>query len=247
MPTLQKISELDNDQLLAFAIDAFRRTLTHHALWFREAEKELGLEGAFEAEERAFERGLPIHLKRLGKATGFEVREGLPAALQSMNPEQILTLIDALSVNWLVNDGVWFQAVEETHDMATAKRCNDAAWSGYSPFEARRIKKLLDLPDEGGLEALARALEFRLYARVNEQAYEWQEDGSLIFRMVNCRVQAARKRKGLDDYPCKSGGVVEYTTFAAAIDSRILCECIACPPDEHPEGWFCAWRFTLSD
>jgi hypothetical protein len=131
--------------------------------------------------------------------------------------------------------------------MATAKRCNDAAWSGYSPFEARRIKKLLDLPDEGGLEALARALEFRLYARVNEQAYEWQEDGSLIFRMVNCRVQAARKRKGLDDYPCKSGGVVEYTTFAAAIDSRILCECIACPPDEHPEGWFCAWRFTLSD
>jgi len=66
-------------------------------------------------------------------------------------------------------------------------------------------------------------------------------------RMTKCRVQAARKRKGLEDYPCKSGGVVEYTTFANTVDKRISCECIACPPDPHPEGWFCAWRFRLEE
>lgn len=59
------------------------------------------------------------------------------------------------------------------------------------------------------------------------------------------RVQAARKRKGLEDYPCKSGGLVEYTYFARAIDSRITTECITCPPDPHPDDYFCAWRFYM--
>lgn len=241
----QRFEDLDDAHLLDFITDAFRRTLIHHALWFREAERELGLEGAFAAEERAFERGLPIQVQRLGKVMGFAVEEGMPEALAALGREGRFALLDALAVNWLVNDGVWFQAVENTHDMDTAKACNDRAWSGFSPFEARRIGKLLDLPERGGLEALERALQFRLYARVNDQACEWEEDGSLVFRMRNCRVQAARRRKGLDDYPCKSGGLVEYTTFAAAVDPGIATECIACPPDPHPDDWFCAWRFRM--
>ena len=52
--------------------------------------------------------------------------------------------------------------------------------------------------------------------------------------MNDCRVQAARKRKGLADYPCKSGGLVEYRSFAETIDPRIRTSCIACPPDDHP-------------
>jgi hypothetical protein len=63
--------------------------------------------------------------------------------------------------------------------------------------------------------------------------------------MNECRVQAARKRKGLPDYPCKSAGLVEYPYFATAIDDRIFTECIGCPPDEHPEEWWCAWKFML--
>jgi hypothetical protein len=39
--------------------------------------------------------------------------------------------------------------------------------------------------------------------------------------------------------------MVEYTYFARAIDDRIKTECIGCPPDAHPEEWFCAWRFSL--
>ena len=65
--------------------------------------------------------------------------------------------------------------------------------------------------------------------------------------MNDCRVQSARKRKGLDDYPCKSGGLIEYTTFAESIDPRIKTECIGCPPDPHPDEWFCAWRFSIEE
>ncbi|GAI20039.1 unnamed protein product, partial [marine sediment metagenome] len=68
---------------------------------------------------------------------------------------------------------------------------------------------------------------------------------SFIFQMNECRVQDARKRKGLDDYPCKSGGMAEFPTFAESIDSRIKTECISCPPDEHPKEWYCKWRFTI--
>ncbi|MBU4462477.1 MAG: cytosolic protein, partial [Proteobacteria bacterium] len=69
---------------------------------------------------------------------------------------------------------------------------------------------------------------------------------SFIFQMNECRVQSARKRKGLDDYPCKSGGIVEYTYFAKAINPAISTECIGCPPDAHPDEWYCAWQFKIN-
>ena len=95
-----------------------------------------------------------------------------------------------------------------------------------------------------GLEGLAQALNFRMYSRLNRQSSRF-ENGSLIFTMDNCHVQSARMRKNLPDYPCKSAGLVEYARFAEGIDDRIQTECIGCPPDAHPESWFCAWKFTL--
>jgi hypothetical protein len=64
--------------------------------------------------------------------------------------------------------------------------------------------------------------------------------------MKTCRVQDARKRKGLDDFPCKEVGLVEYTTFAVTVDPRLRTRCIACPPDDHPDEWWCTWEFTLA-
>ena len=98
---------------------------------------------------------------------------------------------------------------------------------------------------EPGLEGLAAALNFRLYARLNKQSVVSEDEGTLILRMNECRVQSARIRKGLADYPCKSAGLVEYSRFAEFIDPRIRTECIACPPDEHPAEWACAWKFIL--
>jgi hypothetical protein len=84
-----------------------------------------------------------------------------------------------------------------------------------------------------------------MYARINVQSIIDDSPNSIIFQMNDCRVQSARKRRSLEDYPCKSAGLVEYRTFGETIDSRIRCECIGCPPDPHPEGWFCTWRFSL--
>jgi hypothetical protein len=103
----------------------------------------------------------------------------------------------------------------------------------------------LNLPEQAGLDGLKQALQFRLYAFLNKQSITDETPDSFIFRMNDCRVQSARKRKGLDDYPCKSAGVVEYTSFATAIDSRIKTVCLGCPPDKHPDEWYCAWKFYI--
>ena len=74
----------------------------------------------------------------------------------------------------------------------------------FSPFEAHSIKKLLGLSENPGLEGLKRALGFRVYESINVQSISDETENSFVFRMNECRVQVARKRKGLDDYPCKS-------------------------------------------
>lgn len=205
----------------------------------------MGMEKALECLSEASSRSLGIQLKRLGKILGFELQDGIPVPLLNMDKKELAALLDGASINWLANDGVWFQSVEFTNGMNDAKRCNDSCWAHFSPFEAWAIRRFLDLGDQPGLDGLKKALSFRIYARINVQSFEDDGPDAFIFRMNDCRVQAARKAKNLDDYPCKSGGLVEYTYFARAIDPRIQTECIGCPPDDHPDAWYCAWRFSL--
>ncbi|MBU2548661.1 MAG: cytosolic protein [Proteobacteria bacterium] len=236
----------DKKLLIRWIMDAARRTLVHYGLWLREVDHQFGLPTALEIEKEAGDASLAIMLNRLSKVLGFELKDGVPAALEAMDEDRLTRLLDALAVNWLANDGVWFQAVERRIGMFDAKRANDTCWTRFSPFEASRIKVLLDLPDRGGLEALKTALGYRLYSRVNVQEVVDEGPDSFVFRMVDCRVQSARTRKGLEEYPCKSVGVVEYRTFAETVDPRIRTECVGCPPDDHPGGWYCAWRFSLA-
>jgi hypothetical protein len=168
------------------------------------------------------------------------------SAVEKLSHEKLLVLIQNFAKNWLAHDGLWFQAVEKAHGIEHAIDLDTQAWSRFSPIEAKRIKEFLNLPDKGGLDALESALEYRLYAVLNKQSSE-RKDGKLRFYMNDCRVQSARKRKGLPDFPCKSVGIVEYSTFASEIDPRIQTRCLACPPDKHPEEYYCAWEFWIDE
>lgn len=241
----ERLEELSQPELVRWLMEGFRRTVIHYGCWFRETEYQLGMEKAVAVEEEAGDLAWLIILKRMAALFGFEIEEGVPKVIKEMSKDKLLQAIDTVAVNWLAEDGVWFQAVEKRFGMDTAKRCNDTCWSRFSPYEALRIKKLLGLPDSPGLEGLKTALGFRLYARINRQSIEEIDGQTIIFRMNDCRVQSARKRKGLPDYPCKSVGLVEYPFFAETVDRRIKTECLGCPPDHHPEEWYCAWKFSL--
>lgn len=234
------IEGLSNEALVRFICDVIHRAIIHHGLWFSEVIHQEGLIAALKIIQQVRERSVPLQIERLLKALGISHNP-----MSSLPRESLLKLLDALAANWLANDGIWFQAVEFAKDMNDAKRCNDTCWTKFSPFEAYSIKEFLQLPPRPGLDGLKEALKFRIYARINVQSIADEGAHSFVFYMNDCRVQSARKRRGLADYPCKSAGLVEYGRFAEFIDDRIACECVACPPDPHPAEWFCAWRFTL--
>jgi hypothetical protein len=154
-------------------------------------------------------------------------------------------LLEDAAKLWLAHDGLWFQEVEKLLGIDKAIELDRNAWERFTVIEAGRIMKRQQLPENGGLEILKQALGYRLYAYINIQDIVEETPDSFLFRMRDCRVQSARHRKGLQPFPCKSVGIVEYSGFARTIDPRIKTECIGCPPDEkHPDYW-CAWRFSI--
>lgn len=228
-------------------VDFFHRTMMHHALWYTEVKHQMGEEKGLCHLRQAQRKSYEIQIKHLANLLNFELVDNIPAPLLELSGEELLALEQRMAKNWLVTDGVWFQTIEESEGMNEAKRCNDSCWAQFSPYEAEAIKSLLDLPEKPGLEGLKRALGMRLYATINEQSIVEERDESFVFHMNKCRVQDARKRKGLANYPCKSAGLVEYSYFARSIDQRISTECLGCPPDEHPDEWYCAWKFYIQE
>ncbi len=166
-------------------------------------------------------------------------------AFTKMSREELLRALEMFAKNWLAHDGCWFLAAEERFDMETAIELDARSWKRFAAAEARRIMSTFNIPAAGGLAAVEQALGLRLYAVINSQRTEWSQDHRrLRFFMDVCRVQEARRRKGLPDFPCKRVGTVEFETFAATIDPRIRTTCLHCPPSA-AQGEYCGWEFTI--
>jgi hypothetical protein len=166
--------------------------------------------------------------------------------LKELSREELIGIIVDDAKNWLAHDGLWFQAVESRYGIDVAIDADIEAWRHFTVIEAKRIMARIGLSPGGGIPALVQALQHRLYARLNLQDVIEQSAERVVFRMLDCRVQSARKKKGLDDFPCKTVGIVEYGEFARTVDPRFETRCIACPPDNHPQQFWCAWEFTLA-
>ena len=164
---------------------------------------------------------------------------------EKMSREELLRALEMFAKNWLAHDGCWFLAAEERFGMEVAIELDSASWKRFAAAEARRIMTTFDILPDGGLLALEKALSLRLYTVINAQHFEWSEDRQhLSFFMDLCRVQEARRSKGLPDFPCKSVGIVEFDTFARTVDPRIRTKCLHCPLDA-PAGKYCGWEFSL--
>jgi hypothetical protein len=168
-------------------------------------------------------------------------------AFDTMSREELLKALRAFAHNWLAHDGCWFLAAEERYGLDVALELDRDSWARFAVSEARRIMSTFGIEPGSGLPALERALGLRMYALINEQHFEWSDDRRrLRFVMDRCRVQETRRQKGLPDFPCRSVGEVEFSTFARTIDPRIVTTCICCPPDS-PAGKNCAWEFRLAE
>ena len=167
--------------------------------------------------------------------------------LENLSKEELMDYIEDVSKNWLAIDGTWFQAVEREFGIVKAIQFDKESWKVFTVIEAKRIMERFKIPENGGIPALMKALKFRVYANINKQEIVEVPEKRCVFRMNNCRVQSARNRKNLPEFPCKKVGVIEYSLFAKTIDKRIETKCICCPPENHPKDYYCAWEFTIKD
>jgi hypothetical protein len=167
--------------------------------------------------------------------------------LEGLSRETLVEMLKDAAKNWLAHDGLWFLAAERHHGIEHAIELDREAWEKFTVVEASRIMQRHGIKPGGGIPALEKALQYRLYAYMNEQETTEITYKRLIFTMRTCRVQDARKRKGLPDFPCKPVGLVEYTNFATTIDPRIKTRCITCPPERTDETCWCSWEFTIED
>lgn len=165
--------------------------------------------------------------------------------INDLSRGQLLELCEMYAKNWLATDGLWFQGVEAQYGFDAALQIDEDMWRRLTVIEANRVRQFLNLPEAPGLEGLKRALQFRLYAPLN-QCETVLENGVLTYRVVTCRVQEARRRKGMAYHTCKPVGLVEYSLFAKTIDARIQTECLSCHPDVTDPGCNCLWRFSLA-
>ena len=147
--------------------------------------------------------------------------------------------------NWVAMDGLWFQAVEQAYGIDAALAIDKEVWEQFALVEARRIKERLALPEKGGLDALEIAFKNRLVSLLNKLEIFRPDENTLIVTTKTCRVQAARTRKGMAQFPCRSVGMVEFPVFARTIDSWIKTACLSCPPETLPGTPYCSWKFTL--
>lgn len=167
--------------------------------------------------------------------------------LRKLDKETLIDLLEDSAKNWLAHDGLWFQAIETEYDISAAIKMDKIAWKYFTQVEAKRIMRRFDFEQGGGIDTLEKALSFRLYARLNEQALKRIDNKTLRYEMTECRVQKARERKKMTPFPCKPVGFIEYAYFAYTIDNRIRTSIITCPPDEKINNYYCAWLFELEE
>jgi len=128
--------------------------------------------------------------------------------LEKLTKEELINYIEDLSKNWLAIDGTWFQVAEREYGLERAIELDVEQWKRFTVIEAKRIMKSFNIPKNGGIPALVKALKFRVYANINVQEIVEVSENRCVFRMNNCRVQFARKSRGLPDFPCKPVGVI---------------------------------------
>ena len=162
---------------------------------------------------------------------------------ENMDEAALRRYLEFLLWHYRVVDAFWFLLVEEAYGRPTAEKLNEQVWDKAAELGGRRMAREFELPGEG-LARFAHALELWPWAVLAGYEIEQTPQG-LFVSVPHCPPQEARIKRGMGEYDCREMHRLEFERFAREIDPAIQVECLFAPPDPHPEGLFCRWRFTL--
>ncbi|MDY6835549.1 MAG: DUF6125 family protein [Chloroflexota bacterium] len=168
--------------------------------------------------------------------------------LASLPKEILIEIIQTYSQNTLTIDGLWFLGMEERYGIEKAIETDISVWRRYGSIEARRIKRILNIKDDG-VSALAKALNLQIWAQSKGMQYDIVRSAGnkVVFNVTDCSVQRARMRDNRPLFECKPVGVALFEEFAKEINPKFKMNCLVCPPDDHPDDLWCSWEFELQE
>ncbi len=143
---------------------------------------------------------------------------------------------------WRV-DGLYFLGIEDAFGTDAAAAIDAGVWNIMGTLEAKTLKKILDLKDTT-IDTVMKALQYTSWALDQQEKVITVENGEGILKILNCRTQLTRLKKGLSEFPCKQVRYSYLTNFAKEISPAIQCTCVCCPPDEHAGDVWCEWHFV---
>jgi hypothetical protein len=164
--------------------------------------------------------------------------------LEKLPKETLIELIKMYSRNWHTCDGLWFSGVEEQYGTDKALEIDVKMWEVSSRVEAKRIKEILAIPDNAGLDEVLRAINFMSWAA--KCAYRVDKNGdTALLTVTSCPPQEARVKSGKGVFACRPTFELGFGNVAGIIDPRVKVSCKYCPPGPYPSDSWCQWEFNL--
>ena len=129
-------------------------------------------------------------------------READREKLLEMPKEMLVELLFMQMRNLWTVDGLYFLGIEEQFGSENASEIDRKVWEIMGKIEARRLKEILGVKgdDIPTIMETLRATSWSL--DLEDKQIIVKKDGGM-FRNMNCRVQLAREKIGLGEFPCR--------------------------------------------
>ena len=165
--------------------------------------------------------------------------------LGEMDKDKLLELFRMQIKNiWRV-DGLYFQGIEKRFGVEAATEIDKETWRILAKIEARDLKKLYGVDKVEEIKMFMEMLLNTSWALYQTKKKVEINGDTGVFKVVSCRVQEARLKKGLGVFPCKPVRLGYLEEFAREMNPDIKVEVVSCPPDEKDSEFWCGWRFIL--